>query len=110
MSVVNLGTNTDTFSTVDTLTSGGTDDAIPLTTAIKNFGASKGDLITLDTTGGSILIGNAFDLGDTSLVDGASIGEGSVIGAASLVRGSLPAFCLAFGVPAEIRGWRRAPP
>jgi acetyltransferase-like isoleucine patch superfamily enzyme len=29
-----------------------------------------------------------------------------VIGAASLVRGTLPEFCIAFGVPAVVRGWR----
>ena len=40
------------------------------------------------------------------LVDGAWIGCGSVIGAASLVRGRLPEFCIAFGVPAKVRGWR----
>ena len=32
---------------------------------------------------------------------------GSVIGAASLLRGTLPAFCVAAGTPAVVRGWRR---
>lgn len=60
---------------------------------------------------GGIVIGDDVWIGaNTVLVDGACIGDGAVIGAASLVRGSLPPFCLAFGVPAEIRGWRRAPP
>jgi acetyltransferase-like isoleucine patch superfamily enzyme len=40
------------------------------------------------------------------LVDGAVVGSGSVIGAASLVRGRLPEFCIAFGVPAQVRGSR----
>lgn len=43
------------------------------------------------------------------LVDGARIGQGAVVGAASLVRGELPAFCIAHGVPATVRGWRRPP-
>src|SRR5690348_15179157 len=40
------------------------------------------------------------------LLDGATVGQGSVIGAVSLVRGSLPPFCLAHGRPAIVRGWR----
>jgi len=41
------------------------------------------------------------------LTDGTVVGSGSVIGAASLVRGELPAFCIAFGVPARVNGWRK---
>ena len=53
---------------------------------------------------GGICIGDDVWIGaNTVLVDGARIGSGSVIGAASLVRGALPAFCIAFGVPAEAR-------
>ncbi len=40
------------------------------------------------------------------LVDGVVIGRGSVIGAGSVVRGVLPPFCIAFGAPAVVRGWR----
>jgi len=40
------------------------------------------------------------------LVDGVVIGRGSVIGAGSVVRGVLPPFCVAFGTPAVVRGWR----
>lgn len=59
---------------------------------------------------GGIVIGDDVWIGaNTVLVDGARIGAGSVIGAASLVRGELPAFCIAFGVPAEVRGWRGTP-
>jgi virginiamycin A acetyltransferase len=59
---------------------------------------------------GGICIGDDVWIGANAvLVDGARIGSGSVIGAASLVRGTLPEFCLAFGVPAVVRGWR-APP
>ena len=46
---------------------------------------------------------------NTVLLDGARIGDGAVIGAASLVRGSLPPFCIAHGAPARVTGWRRAP-
>jgi len=65
---------------------------------------------------GGICIGDDVWIGaNTVLVDGAQVGGGSVIGAASLVRGTLPEFCIAFGVPAEVRGWRgregkRGPP
>jgi acetyltransferase-like isoleucine patch superfamily enzyme len=59
---------------------------------------------------GGIRIGDDVWIGaSTVLVDGATIGSGSVIGAASLVRGPLPDFCIAFGVPAAVHGWRRAP-
>ena len=60
---------------------------------------------------GGILIGDDVWIGaNTVLVDGADVGTGSVIGAASLVRGELPPFCIAFGVPAMVRGWRGRPP
>ncbi len=59
---------------------------------------------------GGIVIGDDVWIGaNTVLLDGTRIGAGSVIGAASLVRGHLPAFCIAHGVPARPRGWRRAP-
>jgi len=58
---------------------------------------------------GGIVIGDDVWIGaNTVLLDGARIGRGSVVGAASLVRGSLPEFCIAAGAPARIRGWRRA--
>lgn len=56
---------------------------------------------------GGIAIGDDVWIGaNTVLTDGATVGSGSVIGAASLVRGTLPEFCVAFGVPAAVRGWR----
>ena len=59
---------------------------------------------------GGICIGDDVWIGaNTVLVDGARVGSGSVIGAASLVRGTLPEFCVAFGVPAEVRGRRGEP-
>ncbi len=58
---------------------------------------------------GGIVIGDDVWIGaNTVLVDGANVGTGSVIGAASLVRGALPAYCIAMGVPARVRGWRGA--
>jgi virginiamycin A acetyltransferase len=60
---------------------------------------------------GGICIGDDVWIGaNTVLVDGVQVGSGSVIGAASLVRGTLPEFCIAFGVPAEVRGRRGESP
>jgi len=56
---------------------------------------------------GGIVVGDDVWIGANAvLVDGAVVGSGSVIGAASLVRGRLPEFCIAFGVPAQVRGSR----
>ena len=58
---------------------------------------------------GGIVIGDDVWIGaNTVLLDGAHIGRGSVVGAASLVRGPLPEFCIAAGAPARIRGRRGA--
>jgi virginiamycin A acetyltransferase len=43
------------------------------------------------------------------LLDGAHVGRGSVVGATSLVRGTLPPYCIAYGRPATVQGWRRDP-
>lgn len=59
---------------------------------------------------GGIVIGDDVWIGaNCVLVDGSVIGSGSVIGAGSVVRGELPPFCIAHGIPAKVRGWRRAP-
>jgi acetyltransferase-like isoleucine patch superfamily enzyme len=59
---------------------------------------------------GGIEIGADVWIGANSvLLDGARVGEGAVVGAGSLVRGELPAFCIAVGAPARVTGWRRAP-
>jgi virginiamycin A acetyltransferase len=59
---------------------------------------------------GGIVIGDDVWIGANAvLLDGAHIGGGAVIGAGSVVRGALPAFCVAYGAPARVRGWRRAP-
>jgi acetyltransferase-like isoleucine patch superfamily enzyme len=56
---------------------------------------------------GGIVIGDDVWIGaNCVLLDGAVIDRGCVIGAASLVRGALPAFCLAHGTPAVVCGWR----
>jgi acetyltransferase-like isoleucine patch superfamily enzyme len=57
---------------------------------------------------GGITIGDDVWIGaNCVLVDGATIRQGCVIGAHSLVRGELPPFCLAHGTPARVHGWRR---
>jgi virginiamycin A acetyltransferase len=59
---------------------------------------------------GGIVIEDDVWIGANSvLVDGVVIGRGSVIGAGSVVRGVLPPFCIAFGTPAVVRGWREGP-
>lgn len=59
---------------------------------------------------GGITIGDDVWIGaNCVLLDGVVIGTGSVIGAGSVVRGVLPPFCIAMGVPARIRGWRKPP-
>jgi virginiamycin A acetyltransferase len=59
---------------------------------------------------GGIVIGDDVWIGaNCVLADGAWIGSGSVIGAASLVLGRLPEYCVATGAPARVRKWRRAP-
>jgi virginiamycin A acetyltransferase len=58
---------------------------------------------------GGIQIGDDVWIGaNCVLLDGTSIGPGSVIGAASLLRGILPPYCLAYGTPATVHGWRTA--
>jgi acetyltransferase-like isoleucine patch superfamily enzyme len=42
----------------------------------------------------------------TVVLDGARVGRGSIIGAMSLVRGEIPPYSIAFGVPATVRGKR----
>jgi virginiamycin A acetyltransferase len=60
---------------------------------------------------GGIVIGDDVWIGaNCVLLDGARIGRGSVIGAASLVRGALPDDCIARGAPARVHGWRRPAP
>ena len=56
---------------------------------------------------GGIVIGDDVWIGaNCVLLDGTTIGSGSVIGAASLLRGTLPPYCLAHGTPAVVHGWR----
>jgi acetyltransferase-like isoleucine patch superfamily enzyme len=57
--------------------------------------------------GKGIVIGDDVWLGASVIVlDGASIGRGSIIGASALVRGSLPEYCRAHGIPATVHGFR----
>lgn len=56
--------------------------------------------------GGIVISDDVWIGANCVLLDGATIGSGSIIGAASLVRGTLPPFCVAVGRPAVVRGWR----
>jgi len=56
---------------------------------------------------GGITIGDDTWIGaNCVLLDGTIIGAGSVIGAGSLLRGVLPAYCIAFGSPARVQKYR----
>lgn len=58
--------------------------------------------------GKGIAIGSDVWLGASVVVlDGATIGEGSIVGAMALVRGELPAYSLSHGIPAKVRGTRQ---
>lgn len=58
-------------------------------------------------TAKGIRIGNDVWIGSAVVVlDGASIGEGSIIGAKALVRGEIPPYAKAVGVPAVVKGFR----
>ncbi len=58
---------------------------------------------------GGIAIGDDVWIGANCVVlDGARIGSGAVIGAASLVRGEIPPMAIARGVPARVVGRRGA--
>lgn len=55
-----------------------------------------------------IVIGDDVWIGaNCVLLDGTAIGNGCVIGAASLLCGTLPPYCVAHGTPAVVHGWRR---
>jgi acetyltransferase-like isoleucine patch superfamily enzyme len=41
-----------------------------------------------------------------TVLPGVTIGDGAVVGAGSVVTKSLPANCIAGGVPAKVIGWR----
>lgn len=57
---------------------------------------------------GGIEIGDDVWIGaNVVLLDGAKIGTGSVVGAASLVRDALPPYSISTGVPAAVRKWRK---
>lgn len=53
--------------------------------------------------GPPVVVGHATWLGDrVTMISGAAVGHGAVIGAGSLVRSSIPAFAIAAGVPARV--------
>ncbi len=59
--------------------------------------------------GGVVIEDDVWIGANSVLLDGAHVGRGSVVGAASLVRGVLPPYCIAHGRPATVQGWRRQP-
>ena len=46
---------------------------------------------------------------DVTVLDGSIIGDGAVVGAKALVRGDIPAYAIAYGVPARVTGHRADP-
>jgi acetyltransferase-like isoleucine patch superfamily enzyme len=59
------------------------------------------------TAGEPIVIGDDVWLGASAIVlGGVTVGQGSVVGAGSLVTRSLPPYSIAYGVPAQIVGVR----
>ncbi|MEL6519322.1 MAG: acyltransferase [Pseudomonadota bacterium] len=56
---------------------------------------------------GNVVIGNDVWLGTRAIVlPGATIGDGAIIGAGSIVRGDIPAMAIAVGAPARVVGQR----
>lgn len=45
-----------------------------------------------------------------TVLGGVTLGDGCIVGAGSVVTKSLPAGCIAHGIPAEVKGWRDASP
>lgn len=45
-----------------------------------------------------------------TVLGGVTIGDGCVVGAGSVVTRDLPPGCIAYGTPAEIKGWREGAP
>jgi acetyltransferase-like isoleucine patch superfamily enzyme len=63
----------------------------------QGFGPSRGGIVIED----DVWIGVG-----VTILDGAHIGRGAVIGAQSLVAGEIPPYSICYGVPAKIQGYR----
>lgn len=61
----------------------------------------------MPSRGGIVIEDDVWIGANVVLLDGAHVGQGSVIGAGSVVRGHIPPYSLCAGVPAVVRGQRR---
>jgi acetyltransferase-like isoleucine patch superfamily enzyme len=73
-----------------------------------NYGVNAGTPVMYqDKVEADVVIGADVWLGvRVTVLPGVVIGDGAVVGAGSVVTKSLPANCIAVGVPAKIVGWR----
>lgn len=72
-----------------------------------NFGDLQGPIRTQGVSRRGIFVGDDCWIGaKVTVLDGARIGKGCVIAAASVVRGEIPAYSIAAGVPAKVIGSR----
>jgi acetyltransferase-like isoleucine patch superfamily enzyme len=73
-----------------------------------NYGVAAGTPVMYqDKVEADVVIGADVWLGvRVTVLPGVTIGDGAVVGAGSVVTKSLPANCIAGGVPAKVIGWR----